>query len=815
MAQLTWRNVDVPVLPGADSRRYAGVALQDGLDTLSKALSNIEARQQQNAVGVSAQDLLRFSNAGDLDAYVASGAIDPRAMRDESFRNLVANRRGQLLDGDFRQVQTEGQRLSNQGIGLANENQAQANSQQLWDNNRIRGYEVNRPAAVQLQADVRARIAAGDYTGAAQLQRAGAGKLAAAGVSIDGIGTIDDNNTAAAGSRITLNENIQKEQIRNEEFNRTKQVDGLINERLKQYGTPELATSSILEDPKLDYKTKQLAVAGIGGIQELFGPQVGLEDALASREINRELARRSGQGGGSLINLVDAKEGAGRYDTLFGHAQAKSGPMAGVDVSKMTIGQLGQFASADGAYGRHQKNQLGYLATPMGRFQIVGSTLQATAKEMGLSPDTVFDENTQNAMFAHLVQKRLSGPRTMQGKIDGLRQEWEGFKSVPDNALAQAITAWESGDRGSLGNLTQGGGTQDNSTAAGILANQTRSNQSLIASYGSSQGDQADVDLLNNTNLQVNRAASVMDRINIDSALDPTAAITDAFINSPDAKKPAADLAKEVHSAIGDDDGLPLDQIEDEINVLKDRYHVRPDIAAAILKSSIQETSWGANYFLGDRNASRSRMDDYAGQFLDISTGRLDVNSPKVTGVLSKMETIRSQRASGDKIQNLISQVQANQEQYARSLNSGKSGGREKARLTYETSLRRLQAAIDAADGNPANFPNTGVGQSPASAALSQATRQAPEQGTITNIGSANRGSQGTVIESRADRAIRQVATQPRQASQPNPRASAYVTEAYQDVRTGADPRTVARRLEAAGVPRKDWPANLVRALNR
>lgn len=159
----------------------------------------------------------------------------------------------------------------------------------------------------------------------------------------------------------------------------------------------------------------------------------------------------SARGGDNpLARLIDRHEGGGRYDTLFGHAQRKSGAMAGVDVSRMTIGALKQFASSDGAYGREQKAKLGYLATPMGRYQIVGSTLAATAKEMGLPDNTVFSPQVQNAMFNHLVDKRISGPRTMKGKIDSLRSEWEGFKHVSDAQLSQAITAYENGDRGAL-----------------------------------------------------------------------------------------------------------------------------------------------------------------------------------------------------------------------------------------------------------------------------------------------------------------------------------------------------------------------------
>lgn len=146
--------------------------------------------------------------------------------------------------------------------------------------------------------------------------------------------------------------------------------------------------------------------------------------------------------GGRLRDLVDRTEGGGGYDTLFGFSN-RSGPFSGVDVSRMTIGQLKDFSSPSGQYGAWVKNKIGRVATPMGRYQIVGTTLRGLADEMGLSDDTVFDENTQDAMFDHLVQRRLSRASSPEAKLAGLRAEWEGFKHVSDAALLAAASEYE------------------------------------------------------------------------------------------------------------------------------------------------------------------------------------------------------------------------------------------------------------------------------------------------------------------------------------------------------------------------------------
>lgn len=147
----------------------------------------------------------------------------------------------------------------------------------------------------------------------------------------------------------------------------------------------------------------------------------------------------------SFLAAVDHSEGGGDYDTLFGHAQRAGGAFAGTRVSEMTVGQAIAFASPKGAYAANVRGQVGRTATPMGRHQIVGNTLRRAAAEMGLSPDTPFNKQTQDAVAAHLAKKRIAGARTLDGKISALRSEWEGFRSVPRAQLAQIVADLEGG----------------------------------------------------------------------------------------------------------------------------------------------------------------------------------------------------------------------------------------------------------------------------------------------------------------------------------------------------------------------------------
>lgn len=169
-------------------------------------------------------------------------------------------------------------------------------------------------------------------------------------------------------------------------------------------------------------------------------------DSIVDRSSN---ALRAVSGGtGSLFDLIDATEGAGNYDTLYSHSQRAGNPFAGVRVSEMTLDELAEFSSPRGEYGRWVASQTaeGDIATPMGRHQIVGTTLRNAAREMGLSGDTKFTPEVQDQIAMHLARGRLSGQSSMAGKRRALRLEWQGFRHVDDSDLDRAIAMFESGN---------------------------------------------------------------------------------------------------------------------------------------------------------------------------------------------------------------------------------------------------------------------------------------------------------------------------------------------------------------------------------
>lgn len=198
------------------------------------------------------------------------------------------------------------------------------------------------------------------------------------------------------------------------------------------------------EDRRLNIMAKQLQ-QGVGvNPASMPGTQPGQAQS-GGFGIRPRNAGAVDYSGATITDLIDRAEGAGNYSTLYGHSQ-NGGAFDGTDVSTMTLKQAFDFSSPKGAYGQWVAGQNnGTVATPMGRYQIVGSTLRGAAKEMGLSGDAVFDAKTQDAVANHLVGQSLSGSGGMQGQMARLRSQWAGLRNVPDSVLENAITNYQGG----------------------------------------------------------------------------------------------------------------------------------------------------------------------------------------------------------------------------------------------------------------------------------------------------------------------------------------------------------------------------------
>lgn len=175
--------------------------------------------------------------------------------------------------------------------------------------------------------------------------------------------------------------------------------------------------------------------AAAGRVQTTFDRGILRQDQEA--EFARSYANLAGQPSSFSAHIARNESGgaADQYDTLFGHRNRGNG----VKVSNMTIKEASDFASPSGSYATSVKGEIGRVATPMGKFQIVGTTLRKLQDNLGLPDDVPFSPAVQEQLGLYLAQQRVNGPRSMEAAREGLRNEWEGFKNLSNAELDDII----------------------------------------------------------------------------------------------------------------------------------------------------------------------------------------------------------------------------------------------------------------------------------------------------------------------------------------------------------------------------------------
>lgn len=113
-----------------------------------------------------------------------------------------------------------------------------------------------------------------------------------------------------------------------------------------------------------------------------------------------------------LKQNVFAGESGGDYNALYGYANRR-GPFQGVRLTDMTVNQALQFANPSGPYAAHVRGQIGRTATPMGAYQVVGSTLRDAVKGLGLTGNEPFDQATQDRIAQWIYENQ--GPSAWEG----------------------------------------------------------------------------------------------------------------------------------------------------------------------------------------------------------------------------------------------------------------------------------------------------------------------------------------------------------------------------------------------------------------
>jgi hypothetical protein len=166
---------------------------------------------------------------------------------------------------------------------------------------------------------------------------------------------------------------------------------------------------------------------------------------------------------------IFAGESGGDYGALFGYQNRPSGRFSGVDVTKMTVDQALDFAKPSGEYGQYVKGQVGRVATPMGAYQVIGTTLRAAKDGLGLTGAETMTPELQDRIGQWVYKTQGTGA-------------WEGYKPMTD---AQAVAAET---MTALGLKPQGVLTSKNTEIQPMIAEQPQA-RGLLDSLGIQKRD--------------------------------------------------------------------------------------------------------------------------------------------------------------------------------------------------------------------------------------------------------------------------------------------------------------------------------------
>lgn len=127
---------------------------------------------------------------------------------------------------------------------------------------------------------------------------------------------------------------------------------------------------------------------------------------------------------------IFAGESGGDYNALFNFTNREGKEFSNVRLTEMTVDQALEFANPSGDYAGYVRGQVGRTATPMGAYQVVGTTLRAAKEGLGLTGNEVMTPETQDMIGKWIFDN--------QGV-----EAWVGYKAgnVPADATQDQMVA--------------------------------------------------------------------------------------------------------------------------------------------------------------------------------------------------------------------------------------------------------------------------------------------------------------------------------------------------------------------------------------
>lgn len=150
-------------------------------------------------------------------------------------------------------------------------------------------------------------------------------------------------------------------------------------------------------------------------------------------------------------NGIFAGESGGDYNALFGFSNRAGGKFENVKLTDMTVDQALAFADPSGDYGQTVKGQIGRVATPMGAYQIVGTTLKAAKEGLGLTGNERMTPELQDQLGGWIYANQGTGA-------------WEGYRgpqAAPEGGWGGSSVTMSAKGEGAPSGYGMGGGPVD------------------------------------------------------------------------------------------------------------------------------------------------------------------------------------------------------------------------------------------------------------------------------------------------------------------------------------------------------------------
>ncbi len=191
---------------------------------------------------------------------------------------------------------------------------------------------------------------------------------------------------------------------------------------LFEVGAPpviDLGTSVFLDPDADDPRGDQIVSPTGTGIGRESDLQRGLG---ATTSTVRDIAPPE-EGYTSLSNIKDRisrAEGTadeGGYDRLLGGTEDRFG----IKPTEMTVQEVLDFQSnrGEGSYADYAEGAVGRISTPVGKYQVVGTTLQSLVDQGIIDANAKFDAATQEKIGTHLIMNDLAGGKGLSDLKSG------------------------------------------------------------------------------------------------------------------------------------------------------------------------------------------------------------------------------------------------------------------------------------------------------------------------------------------------------------------------------------------------------------